>query len=255
MTATPINNTCVLGTSLHSILERNPSTLGGKAHERFGITTKIHRSLDDVLADPELVIVATPSHTHYEIGQRIPESGKHTVTVEQARELGRLAKSQNLVTSPYQNAQWNSDFLALEKLLELPYSDSRSLVQFSMYMHYPVVTAILRAHILSVRSTRLRFLVLGTKGSYQGRRRRQESQPKTLGDPSTEIRAEGIPSWPSTDPGAYIDLSKNLASVIRDGAAPEINWEEATAVIEMVELAHQSSREGRTPDFPSHESQ
>lgn len=97
MTATPIN-TCVLGVglggltfhipfilalqglfTLHSVLERNPSTPGGKVHERFGVTTKIHRSLDDVLADSgiELVIVATPSHTHYEFAQRILESGKH----------------------------------------------------------------------------------------------------------------------------------------------------------------------------------
>lgn len=51
-----------------------------------------------------------------------------------------------------------------------------------------------------------------------------------------------------------MDLFKNLAAVIRDGAAPEIKWEEATDVIEMVELAHQSSREGRTLDVPSHES-
>lgn len=373
MTATPIN-TCVLGVglggltfhipfvlalrdlfTLHSVLERNPSTLGGKVYERFGVTTKIHPSLDDVLADPEieLVIVATPSHTHYEFAHRILKSGKHvlvdkpvTATAEQARELGHLAKSQNLVIYPYQNARRNSDFLALKKLLELPSSDPRSLgtivefeahydryrrvlkgtwkdhplpangqlydlgthiidqaltlfgrplrltafVQnargighpdvddtFSVYMHYPAVTAILRAQILSVRSTQLRFLVRGTKGSYTKYGGDvQESQLKTLNDPYTEIHTEGFGKepeslwgvvetigdddqittdiWPSTDPGAYMDLFKNLAAVIRDGAAPEIKWEEATDVIEMVELAHQSSREGRTLDVPSHES-
>lgn len=50
-----------------------------------------------------------------------------TATAEQARELGHLAKSQNLVIYPYQNARRNSDFLALKKLLELPSSDPRSL--------------------------------------------------------------------------------------------------------------------------------
>ncbi|KAF4607063.1 hypothetical protein EYR38_001120 [Pleurotus pulmonarius] len=337
--------------SLHSVLERNPRTPGGKVYERFGVTTKIHQSLEEVLVDPEieLVIVATPSHTHYEFTKRILESGKHvlvdkpvTATVEQARELGHLAKTRNLVLYPYQNARWNSDFLALKKLLDLPTSDSRSLgkivefeshydryrkvlkgtwkdhplpangqlydlgthtidqaltlfgrpsrltafVQnargighpdvddtFSVYMHYPGTTAILRAHILSIRSTQLRFLVRGTKGSYTKYGGDvQESQLKTVKDPRTEIHAEGFGRepeslwglvetigdndqittdiWPSTDPGAYINLFKNLAAVIRDNAAPEIKWEEAAAVIEMVELAHQSSREGRTLDVP-----
>ena len=97
MTATCIN-TCVLGVglggltfhipfilalrdlfSLHSVLERNPRTPGGKVYERFGVTAKIHQSLEEVLVDPEieLVIVATPSHTHYEFTKRILESGKH----------------------------------------------------------------------------------------------------------------------------------------------------------------------------------
>ena len=97
MSSKPIN-TCVLGVglagltfhvpfilglpdlfTLHSVLERNPTTPGGKVHERFGVTTKIRRSLEDVLADPEieLVIVGTPNHTHYEFAKRVLESGKH----------------------------------------------------------------------------------------------------------------------------------------------------------------------------------
>jgi len=97
MAAKPIN-TCVLGLglagltfhvpfvialprqfTLHSVLERNPQSPGGKVHDRFGITTKIHRTLDEALndADIELIIVATPSETHYALAKAALQAGKH----------------------------------------------------------------------------------------------------------------------------------------------------------------------------------
>jgi predicted dehydrogenase len=95
--AKPIN-TCVLGVglagltfhvpfvlalpdlfTLHSVLERNPQTTGGKVHDRFKVTVKIHRTLNQALedSDVELVIVGTPSHTHYSIAKAALEAGKH----------------------------------------------------------------------------------------------------------------------------------------------------------------------------------
>lgn len=140
--------TCVLGTglsgltfqipfilalpelfALHAVLERNPKSDGGRVKERFGVTTKIHRSLEDVLADSEieLVIVGTPNATHYEFAKRSLEAGKHVLvekpisaTVAEARELGELAKSKGLVLYAYQNRRWDSDFLALKRLLSRP---------------------------------------------------------------------------------------------------------------------------------------
>lgn len=91
-------NTCVLGVglagltfhvpfvlalpqvfTLHSVLERNPQTPGGKLHGRFGVTAKIYNTLDQVLADPEveLVIVGTPNETHYSFARAALEAGKH----------------------------------------------------------------------------------------------------------------------------------------------------------------------------------
>jgi predicted dehydrogenase len=58
--------------------------------------------------------------------------------------------------------------------------------------------------------------------------------------------AESIHSWPSTEAGCYIELFKNLAAVIRTGAEPLVKWEESTAVIEMIEIAHRSAKEGKT---------
>lgn len=41
--------------TLHAVLERNPASDGGKVQTRFGVSPRtIHRTLDDVLADPEI---------------------------------------------------------------------------------------------------------------------------------------------------------------------------------------------------------
>lgn len=53
-------------------------------------------------------------------------------------------------------------------------------------------------------------------------------------------------SWPSTAPGCYADLFRNLAGVIRKGEEQAVKWEDSAAVIEIIELAKQSSKEGRT---------
>jgi predicted dehydrogenase len=134
------------------VLERNPRTEGGKVKERFGVTTKIYRSLDEVLADPEieLVIVGTPNDTHYSFAKAALTAGKHgtahlnavthpahflsvlvdkpvTATAEEAKELGSVAEAKNLVLFAFQNRRWDSDFLALKKLLAEPETSPQSL--------------------------------------------------------------------------------------------------------------------------------
>ncbi len=65
--------------TLHSVLERKPASPGGKLQERFGVSTKIHNSLEAVLADPEieLIIIGTPSETHYSFVKLALQAGKH----------------------------------------------------------------------------------------------------------------------------------------------------------------------------------
>jgi hypothetical protein len=46
-----------------AVLERNPSSPGGKVQERFGVSTRIHRNLHSVLED------STPNATHYEFAK------------------------------------------------------------------------------------------------------------------------------------------------------------------------------------------
>ena len=50
-----------------------------------------------------------------------------TAHFSQAQELGALAKSKKLVLYPFQNRRWDSDFLTLKKLLDLPADHPQSL--------------------------------------------------------------------------------------------------------------------------------
>lgn len=50
-----------------------------------------------------------------------------TAQFSQAQQLAALAKSKNLVLYPFQNRRWDSDFLALKKLLDLPADHPQSL--------------------------------------------------------------------------------------------------------------------------------
>ncbi|KAG7097114.1 hypothetical protein E1B28_004492 [Marasmius oreades] len=376
MPTAPIN-TCILGVglagltfhapfilalpdllTLHSVLERNPKTPGGKLHERFGVQTKIHRTIEDVLADPEieLVIVGTPNETHYRFAKAALEAGKHvlvdkpiTSSVDEAKELGALAQSKNLVLYGFQNRRWDSDFLALRRLIDLEKSDPQSIGTvyefeshfdryrmslkgtwkdeplpasgqlfdlgahlidqtltlfgrpskitaftqnirrlgspdvedtFTIYLQYPAgsalrypLTAILRGHIISVKSPQLRYIVKGTKGTYTKYGVDiQEDQLKAISTPSDifsniyglepesmwgeleNLEADEVnikkSKWPSAEAGCYIELFRNLADAIRNRTELAVKWSEATAVIEMIELAHKSAKEGVTVQVP-----
>jgi len=67
---------------------------------------KTTKDYNDILNDPEItaVIIATPEYTHYEIGMKFLNAGKHcfiekpiTLDSKEAEELAKLAKEKNLV--------------------------------------------------------------------------------------------------------------------------------------------------------------
>jgi len=72
-----------------------------------------------------------------------------TATVDQAKELGELAKSKNLTLYAFQNRRWDSDFLALRKLLSLAPSSPQYLGHVwefeSRYIRHLLVMSVLRA--------------------------------------------------------------------------------------------------------------
>ncbi|MEQ1763659.1 MAG: Gfo/Idh/MocA family oxidoreductase, partial [Pyrinomonadaceae bacterium] len=88
---------------------------------------EIVRDLDQLLKDSsvDLVVVATPNSSHFEIAKRALEAGKHvivekpfTTTSAQARELTDLAASNDLLLSVHQNRRWDGDFLTVQKIID-----------------------------------------------------------------------------------------------------------------------------------------
>ena len=84
-------------------------------------------SLEAILADDsiELVIVNTPTATHFDYARQSLLAGKHvvvekafTTTVEEARQLKKIALEQGKKISVYQNRRWDSDFKTVQKIVK-----------------------------------------------------------------------------------------------------------------------------------------
>lgn len=109
------------GFNFYAVWERTKNL----AQEKYP-AVKTYRTLEDLLADHaiELVIVNTPSGTHYQYAKKALEANKNvivekpfTATVEQSEELIALAKQKNKLLSVYQNRRYDSDFKAIKKIV------------------------------------------------------------------------------------------------------------------------------------------
>ena len=96
---------------------------------------RMHRDYPDIasyptvaalLADPdlELVVVNTPSSTHFELASLALRAGKHVLlekpvatSVAQLQALLALAKQQGRHLLAYQNRRWDSDFGAVQRII------------------------------------------------------------------------------------------------------------------------------------------
>ena len=85
------------------------------------------RDVDEVFADEgiELVVVATPNESHFDLACRALLAGKHVVvekpftnTSTEARELIELARAQGRLASAHQNRRWDGDFQTVRKIVE-----------------------------------------------------------------------------------------------------------------------------------------
>lgn len=84
-------------------------------------------SLEAILDDNsvELVVVNTPTGTHYEYTKKVLEAGKHavvekafTVTAAEAEELAFLAREKSLKLTVFQNRRWDSDFKTVKRVVD-----------------------------------------------------------------------------------------------------------------------------------------
>ena len=84
-------------------------------------------SVEALLADPtlELVVVNTPSFTHFDLARQALQAGKHvllekpvTTSVREVRELFDLARQQDRQVLAYQNRRWDTDFGSVRRVVE-----------------------------------------------------------------------------------------------------------------------------------------
>jgi scyllo-inositol 2-dehydrogenase (NADP+) len=83
-------------------------------------------SVAELLADADIpvVIVSSPTGTHFEIGRAALLAGKHVVmdkpiavAAHEAEELIALARAKGLVLSPFQDRRWDGDFLTVRQCI------------------------------------------------------------------------------------------------------------------------------------------
>ena len=86
----------------------------------------VKASLEELLSldQIDIVVIATPNNTHFELASSALLAGKHvvvdkpfTVTVEQALELKDLAEQKGLMLSVFHNRRWDADFLTLREVI------------------------------------------------------------------------------------------------------------------------------------------
>ena len=112
------------GSAFHAPLIRAVDRMGLSAV----LTTRDARqrvdSFDALLERSDLIVIATPNSTHFDLAAAGLRAGKHvvvdkpfTVTVGQADQLISLAEECGRVLTVFHNRRWDGDFLTVRKLM------------------------------------------------------------------------------------------------------------------------------------------
>lgn len=97
-----------------------------RINERYP-SVRSYETLEELLADDaiDLVVVNTPTYTHYDFAKKALQSGKHLVVEKafvgnagEAKELRDLAKDVGRTLSVFQNRRWDSDFQSVRQVLD-----------------------------------------------------------------------------------------------------------------------------------------
>jgi len=84
-------------------------------------------AVDELLndAEVELIVVNTPNFTHFDLGKRVLQAGKHVLiekpacaNATEAKELFDIARKSGRRVFIYQNRRWDSDFLLVKEIIE-----------------------------------------------------------------------------------------------------------------------------------------
>jgi scyllo-inositol 2-dehydrogenase (NADP+) len=111
----------VAGLKLVAVCSSNSEKVSGDRP-----SVQVSKSAEELYAQPniDVVVIATPNSTHFDLARRALLAGKHvvvdkpfTVTSAHARELKKIAEQQNRVLSVFQNRRWDADFLTLRAIM------------------------------------------------------------------------------------------------------------------------------------------
>lgn len=112
----------VPGLSLDAFVSSNPAPIA----ERYPQAT-IHAEADALLRDPaiDLVVIATPNHTHFPLAEAAMRAGKHvvvdkpfTLDLAEARALIALSQKTERNLTVFHNRRWDSDFGTVRKAID-----------------------------------------------------------------------------------------------------------------------------------------
>jgi len=109
------------GLKLAAVVERSTN----QAAERYR-SIRTCRSVDELLSDSslDLIVVSTPSGSHFELAWQALEAGKNLVVDKpmaissaEIAKLVPLAAGRGVLLTPFHNRRWDSDFRTIQKLL------------------------------------------------------------------------------------------------------------------------------------------
>ena len=99
----------------------------------------------DIVSDPsavathpdvDLVVIASPNETHAPLAEAAMRAGRNvvvdkpfTITVEEARNLGAVAREKNVLLSVFQNRRWDCDFLTVRDAIRQDLVGRRCLLR------------------------------------------------------------------------------------------------------------------------------
>jgi len=116
---------CVPGLELLKIRETKEDNIVD-AKSRYPTVEIVDNSIQ-IFEDSsiDLVVIATPNTSHYNLAKEVINTGKHvvvdkpfTITTKEADHLIELAAIKNKIISVFHNRRWDSDFLTVKKIIE-----------------------------------------------------------------------------------------------------------------------------------------
>ena len=133
----------VPGLALAAIVTSNPDKV--KQRYRDVVT---YKSYEQLLQDRsiDVVVVTTPTFTHFEYAQSAIRHGKHvivekpfTVTTAEADELIALAHDGGVLLSVYQNRRFDNDFLTVKEIVQTNLLGNLAIFESHMDRFRPIV--------------------------------------------------------------------------------------------------------------------